>query len=269
MTSKSQREITYLRSWQQWSADPAFSHAIEQFIFRTVGLGDDAIVLEAGSGPGAITRYLASWCGRGRVHSVDRDALSIAKLNVNRRAWPFSNITTAVTDLCRSELGTEEYDFSYLRFVLQHVADPDAALARIVKALKPGGKLCVVDVDVAAVSHYPPDRELDELLAQLERQQIEAGGDPRIAASIPFRLRQAGLVGVSTEVMLFDETVMPVADCIDLFVEPRIGLFVPESERDAARARLRAGASRARDLAASMRVPVFIAWGEKPSKGNV
>lgn len=116
-------------------------------IDRVVHLvGDKVRVIDLGSGPGVVARHLVDHGCDITVVDEDREALRIAAGHA-RRAYCVNLNDPAWTD----QLDTgERYDVVILADVLEHLADPDAALRSAVRLLDDGGH---VVVSLPNVSH--------------------------------------------------------------------------------------------------------------------
>lgn len=125
-------------------------------------------VLDVGCGPGSDTLPLADLVGdTGEVWGVDHDAEMVSEANsraaaggldgcVHHRqadaaALPFDD---AYFDACRSER------------VFQHLPDPSAGLAEMVRVTRPGGRIVVLESDYGSVS-------IDSALPEVERKVAE------------------------------------------------------------------------------------------------
>jgi len=100
-----------------------------------------ASVLEAGAGGGSVVEWLAEQVGpTGRVVAVDIDV---------RFVEPLTSATVEVmkADLVTDELPEAAFDLVHSRMVLEHLAERDKVLDRLVRALKPGGTLVIEDYD--------------------------------------------------------------------------------------------------------------------------
>jgi SAM-dependent methyltransferase len=101
-------------------------------------------VLDAGCGTGRFTRLLAS--GLSHVESVtgidpDKDSIDEARRLTDDRRVRYRML--AVQDL---DPEPERFDTVAMAYSLHHLTDPDAALARLVSVLAPGGALVVDEV---------------------------------------------------------------------------------------------------------------------------
>jgi SAM-dependent methyltransferase len=157
------------------------------------GVAESWRCLEIGGGLGTITRWLSDRVGpRGHVVTTDIDTRfldAIARANVE--VWRH--------DILRDPLPDATFDLAYSRLVLQHLADPDAALDRMVKAIKPGGWLVVEDFEVQALGGSHAIAGLVRTLAAMRRVTEAAGADGSMGLSLGRRVRSLGLLHVGHE----------------------------------------------------------------------
>ena len=86
------------------------------------------------------------------------------------------------------------FDAVVARFLLQHVADPSEAIAELVRVTKPGGVVCIIDVDDGlCLSHPGPPEPVRRLEAAYQQAQQERGGNRMIGRKIPGMLDAAGV----------------------------------------------------------------------------
>jgi SAM-dependent methyltransferase len=96
--------------------------------------------LEVGAGRGSITRWLGERVGaKGSVVAADIDPRFLTGLP--------AQVEVRRVDVRAQELGSGEFDLAHCRLLLMHMPDPEAVLARMVAALRPGGVLLVEEGD--------------------------------------------------------------------------------------------------------------------------
>jgi SAM-dependent methyltransferase len=104
-----------------------------------LGLGQGWRCVDVGAGAGDVTVALAELVGRdGRVYAVDSDPRArdeVAAAAARAGEAQVVAITQAGEDL----LLPEPVDLAFCRFVLMHVVEPSAVLARMASAVRPGG----------------------------------------------------------------------------------------------------------------------------------
>lgn len=102
-------------------------------------------LLDAGCGNGDVARALAAAVGpAGEVIAVDASAATLAAARSRHDGSPVSYRTGDVGAL---ELADGEVDGVWCERVLQHVDDPDAAIAELARVTRPGGRVCLIDTD--------------------------------------------------------------------------------------------------------------------------
>ncbi|MFC0598361.1 methyltransferase domain-containing protein [Streptomyces palmae] len=107
-----------------------------------IGVTEGWSALEVGAGSGSITGWLADRVGpRGRVMAVDLETSRLDWL----RGTP--NVEAVTLDLRHEELPAAAFDVVHARMVVQHLEDRAGAIARLVRAVKPGGVLFLEDTD--------------------------------------------------------------------------------------------------------------------------
>jgi SAM-dependent methyltransferase len=104
-----------------------------------------ARLLDAGSGPGDVARWLATKVGpAGEVIALDSSA---ATISAAVRRHDGSNVRYLTGDVSAMTLPTDSVDGVWCERVLQHVDDADAAIAELIRVTRPGGRICLIDTD--------------------------------------------------------------------------------------------------------------------------
>jgi SAM-dependent methyltransferase len=135
-------------------------------------------LLDIGCGPGTITVDLAARIAPGRVTAleVSADVLRIAEDEVAARGQ--ENVDFAVGDVHALDFPDGTFDVVHAHQVLQHVADPVAALREMRRVTRPGGTVAARDGDYAAFAWYPELPELTDWLALYQQGARANGGEP-------------------------------------------------------------------------------------------
>jgi SAM-dependent methyltransferase len=107
-----------------------------------------------------------------------------------------SNLTVSRHDLTRDDLPADEFDLVHARLVLEHLADPSAAVTRLVGTLRAGGWLVIEDADGLTFETDPATAELAAVAAAWETAAVQAGWDSRLGGRLLRMLRSAGLVEI-------------------------------------------------------------------------
>lgn len=170
--------------------------------FDAVGVSAGWRCLEVGGGSGTVARWLCDRVGpKGRVVATDLDTgflegLGLPGLEVRRH------------DIVVDELEEGAFDLVHTRLVLEHLRDRDVALARMARALAPGGWLVVEAFEFSGVAlsssrPSPAVRRAAVLLPALFRALMTAvrpaGLDARVGHRLPAELCRLGLGDVTAE----------------------------------------------------------------------
>ena len=130
-------------------------------------------LLDVGCGPGTITADFAGRVGRESVLGVDASAEIIAAAERDHQGVSF-----ATGDVYRLDFPDSSWDIVHAHQVLQHLADPIAALKEMRRVVKPGGIVAARDSDYATKTWYPADARLDRWLALYSEIARANGGEP-------------------------------------------------------------------------------------------
>ena len=112
-------------------------------------------VLEAGCGVGAQTVILAAHSPGAQITSVDISQASVAQAREAVAAGGFRNVMLQQGDIFRLPFAPESFDHVFVCFVLEHLADPVAALQKLKAVLKPGGTLVAIEGDPGSTCFHP------------------------------------------------------------------------------------------------------------------
>ena len=179
---------------------PAVQH-LRGWELEQLGLAPGMSVLDVGCGPGSVVESLATHVAPGgRVVGVDA---SEAMVDEARRRAALADtgdveVAFAVGDATALEVDDASFDAVRSERTLQWVSDPPAALAELVRAVRPGGAVVVLDTDWRTFAMDLPDLTMaDRLTAAL----LSVRGEPAAIGGRLVRLfHEAGLADVRPEV---------------------------------------------------------------------
>ncbi len=164
--------------------DPLTIEYLERF-----GVGAGEHVLELGAGMGSIAVWLAERVGPGgRVVATDLDTRDLDALDV-------PGLEVGRHDVLEDDFPEASFDLIHFRGVLVHVPEPDRALRRMARWLRPRGLLLAEEPwhDVALLS---PDAVAVRAARALREDQ---GMNTDFARRMPEAMREAGLEAVGGE----------------------------------------------------------------------
>ncbi len=149
-------------------------------------------LLDVGCGPGTITVDLAALVAPGRVLGVDMTDAPLAEArDLAERTG--ASVVFEVGDVYALAEDDDSFDVVHAHQVLQHLADPVAALREMARVCRPGGLIAVRDVDYAALGWFPADPVLDGWLDLYRQVHRRNGGEPDAGRRLLAWAHEAGL----------------------------------------------------------------------------
>jgi arsenite methyltransferase len=197
-------------------------------------------ILDAGCGPGFYCAELAKEVGpSGSVVGVDASppmlALAAGRLSEHE------NVELLEGDALALPVEDGTFDAALCVQVLEYVADATAGVAELYRALRPGGRVLVWDVDWATVSVHSENQELTERVLVAWDEHLAHPSLPRTLAS---RLRAVGFEDVEMHAHAFatiefdpERYGVALTPVIVPFVAGRNGLTADKAEEWAAEQR--------------------------------
>jgi ubiquinone/menaquinone biosynthesis C-methylase UbiE len=165
----------------------------------SLGVAEGASVLDVGTGFGPIPLELAGMTIVDAL-GVDTDTvhLGVARELAGELAeagWlrRTSTVSFAEGDAYDLPVDDEAYDLASSRLLYQHLAEPARAASELFRVVKPGGGVCVIDVDEGLAVSYPePSKAFQRLQLAFRELQESKGGDRRVGRKLSTYMEQAG-----------------------------------------------------------------------------
>lgn len=133
-------------------------------------------LLDVGCGPGTITAEFADRVGpEGSVLGVDASAEIVAMAS---DAQQRPNLRFEGGDAYAIDADDDTYDIVHAHQVLQHLADPVAALREMRRVCRPGGIVAARDADYSGSAWFPADQWMDRWLDLSLTIGRANGGEP-------------------------------------------------------------------------------------------
>lgn len=172
-------------------------------------------LLEVGCGTGEDVLELAKMIGpRGLVVGVDSSVDLLAKAMANP-ATASANVEFRKGDAQSLSFPDGTFDGCRAELVLQHLGDPTAAIAEMVRVTRPRGRIVIIDADFDTITIDATDTELTRAVVH-RRADLAPNG--LIARRLRRLMLEAGLEEVQGEGLTFT--------CTDLgFAAPTWGIL--------------------------------------------
>lgn len=141
-------------------------------LHEVLALDKGKVVADVGAGKGELTFALAKVVSEGRVFSTEIDPARLRRLQEAVLAAKLANVTVLEAHSSETGLPANCCDAIVLRRVYHHLTDPSGLNAGLLRALRPGGVLAVVD--------FPPPFFLGRgrfgVPAESVTTEVKAGG---------------------------------------------------------------------------------------------
>ena len=159
-------------------------------------------ILDVGCGGGFYVAELVDSVGSdGAIVGVDNSAAMLAL--AAHRCSGHENVEFREGEALALPVSDGTFDVAFCVQVLEYVADATAAIAEMRRALRPGGRVVIWDVDWATVSWHSSDSDrMDRVLAAWD-EHLAHRSLPRTLAA---RMRDAGFRGVTSQGHVFAST---------------------------------------------------------------
>jgi arsenite methyltransferase len=166
-----------------------------KLVYEALGARPGDHILDVGCGPGFYSRELLDQVGPdGSVTGIDQSPQMLAV--ARRRSEGHGNARFEEGDATALPVEDGSFDRALSVQVLEYVEDTRAALAEMHRALRPGGRVVLWDVDWATVSWHSEDHgRMARILAAWDDHLAHPSLPRTLAAS----LRAAGLEDVRME----------------------------------------------------------------------
>ena len=163
MTDKPQSFADY---FAQVQATPGWDAIIQSFA-RFVALPQNSRVLDVGCGPGSLARHLAR--DGHTVTGIDADPLMIDRAQY--LATEVSGVTFEVGDVRNLRFDDGTFDAALATNVIFLLADPLAGLRQMVRAVKPGGIVAMLN----------PSSKMSVAIAEAQADEHKLEGMARVS----------------------------------------------------------------------------------------
>jgi arsenite methyltransferase len=190
-------------------------------------------ILDVGCGPGFYCAELLDEVGEsGWVTGIDSSPTMVAL--AARRCAGHDNVDLLEGEALALPVPDESFDAALAVQVIEYVTDVEKALAELWRALRPGGRVLIWDIDWDTLSVHSEDAELSERVIRAWDEHLAHRTVPRTLAGL---LRAGGFEDVSMEAHAFatlghdpDSWAAALVPFLGSFVAGRGGVSEEEAE---------------------------------------
>jgi cyclopropane fatty-acyl-phospholipid synthase-like methyltransferase len=128
-------------------------------VIRALNLPDTAVVADIGAGTGYFSVRLARMLPKGKVYAADLERDMVQHLTARAKREKLANMIAVQTAPEDASL-PEKVDVALLVDVYHHIEDRERYFRRLKEALKPGGRVAIVDFTLDSEIGPPPRARL-------------------------------------------------------------------------------------------------------------
>lgn len=166
MTNDPQTYFTNVASqWDEIRTGYFTEHMRDAAIAKAL-IPADAIVADIGTGTGFVAAGLAPHAAKVHGFDANEEMLEVAKKNLAS----FSNVELRVAKGDQIPLPANSLDGVFANMYLHHAPEPDKAIKEMARVLKPGGVVCITDLDTH--NHEWQREQMADLWLGFERDDI-------------------------------------------------------------------------------------------------
>jgi ubiquinone/menaquinone biosynthesis C-methylase UbiE len=193
------------------------------------GLKDEMSVLEIGSGPGFYTELLSDIVPNGSITGVEIDPSLVEYSQQYLKDKVHCQHSVIQGSVMKIDFPDNSFDFAVARLVFEHLPDQISAAKEILRVLKPGGKLVLIDFDfgIPPVS-YPIVPEAEVIREKSKNAFMAIGGDPLAGRRLWSMLKGSGFQNLDIEALVLHSGKQGILSCYPQFDPERVLPLVEE-----------------------------------------
>lgn len=162
--------------------------------WRRAGFSVGQTLIDVGCGPGHASVDLAEIVGpSGRVVAIDRSRRFLDYLERTRDRRGLRQVEVRELDLDRDPLPDLQADGAWCRWVFAFVPGRRELLARVARAIRPGGTVVIHEYhDYRTWRYVPRSPEIEEFVQAVMAGWRANGGEPDVGMELPGWLEEEG-----------------------------------------------------------------------------
>jgi len=180
---------------------------INQRCLNALQLAGERRVLDVGAGTGQFSKLMAQQLpADARIVAVERNPEQRDAALAGEFPAPGCEIDFRLGDafdlpLRPAEWGT--FDLAHTRFLLEHVANPLGVVQQMVKAVRPGGRIVLLDDDHDLLRLWPEPPHFQAVWQAYFESYRSIGNDPLVGRKLPELLHRAGAIPQRIDYVLY------------------------------------------------------------------
>lgn len=171
---------------------------INQRCLQTLQLSDERQVLDVGAGTGQFSKLMAQHLSKeARIVAVERNPEQLDAALASGNPAAVCAVDFRLGDAFDLPLHADEwgqFDLAHTRFLLEHVSNPSGVVQQMVKAVRPGGRIVLLDDDHDLIRFWPELPGLEAVWQAYFETYRAIGNDPLVGRKLPELLHQAGAI---------------------------------------------------------------------------
>jgi ubiquinone/menaquinone biosynthesis C-methylase UbiE len=165
---------------------------LEQLLHSDTHYQSGEKVLEAGCGIGAQTVILSKNSPDAAINSIDISSHSLQQAIQRAKDHDISNVTFQQADIFNLPFKDRSFDHIFVCFVLEHLVHPLKALQKLMRVLRKGGTITVIEGDHGSCFFHPETEASLKVWDSLIISQSMLGGNSLVGREVYPLLNQAG-----------------------------------------------------------------------------
>lgn len=150
--------------------------SMEMKLLIEAGLPTHGKIVDIGCGPGYYAERIKKSNSELEIIGIDSDPVILEEAR--------TRIKTVQADACSLPFEDNVFDGSIARFVLQHIQNPQLAVKEMVRVVKPGGVIIIIDTDNDLWLLDPEPALFSQVFSAYKYKAQQKGADPFIGRKL-------------------------------------------------------------------------------------
>jgi ubiquinone/menaquinone biosynthesis C-methylase UbiE len=167
------------------------------------GLCAGETFVDFGCASGEVVRAASTKLGHTRIVGLDGDARMLeyaAEASDRLGLRNIEYLEASIAGPNSTHLPDSTFDHAWTRFFLEYQKDPTEVVGEMVRVVRPGGKVTLIDIDGNCLWHHPMSASFRADIEEVMEDLRTAGFDPHAGARLTQYASKAGLVDIRQQV---------------------------------------------------------------------